>query len=152
MMMQAVHNGKQSQAPLHTRANHSVPVPTGAATRGELLGSSDKDASGAPAQPTTGTRHRLRRERSPVPVLQPSAHAAQVWATVCLLTFQLVLALHTLRARSSLTRSHLWAACVLLTSCSVSFLHVRENKSLAFVEILANCTLYPDSSIQPSYS
>lgn len=117
MMMQAMYCGKQSQAAPHTQANDSMPVPTGAATRGELLGSSNKEAFGTPVPPAIGTRQRRRRKHNPVPVMQYSAHAAQVWATVCLLAFQVVLALHMLCAMLSLAMFHLWAVCMLFTSC-----------------------------------
>ena len=81
MLVQAVQCDKPGEAALHTQANdHHASVSTGAAAKGELLGSSNKSAFGGPAVPVTGTRHGHKQGARP---LQSSADAAQVWATVC---------------------------------------------------------------------
>ena len=76
--MQAVQFGKTGEPALHTQANDSASVSIGAATRGELVGLSDKKTSGAPAKPVTGTGHRRKRGNNPPPLTQSSAHAAEV--------------------------------------------------------------------------
>lgn len=78
MVMQAVQIGKPGEPALHTQANDRASVSIGAATRGKLLGSSDKGASGALAQPATGTGHRHRRRHTAFPVAQSSADADEV--------------------------------------------------------------------------
>lgn len=82
MPMQAVQYGDPEEAALHIQASDCASATTGAATQGELLGSSHKNAFGAPAQPGASTTHRRELGQDPVPVEQSSPDAAQVWATV----------------------------------------------------------------------
>lgn len=82
MPMQAMQYGNPAEAALHIQANDCASGSTGAATQGELLGSSHQNAFGAPAQPGARTTHRGELGQNPVPVKQSSADAAQVWATV----------------------------------------------------------------------
>lgn len=75
MVMQAVQTVKPGKSALHTQANVRASVFTRAATRGELPGSSNKNA---PAKPVTGTRHRTKPGHNAPPVTQSSVHAVQV--------------------------------------------------------------------------
>ena len=58
MLVQAVQCDELGKTALHTQAtDHHASVSTGAAAKGELLGSSNKKAFGGPPLPVTATRH-----------------------------------------------------------------------------------------------
>ena len=76
--MQAAKSGRQSKSVLsNIEARDSMPVSTGAATRGGHLGRTNKKASGAPERPEPGTRHHCKPGNNPQPVKQSSSQASQ---------------------------------------------------------------------------